>query len=109
MLGALMNFLLLVIGFLAGAAAVAAALWPQLIRARSDLQHERARAQERLATVSDAQDRLSASFKALSAEALQSSMSQLSELARAQLRAVQAEAKGDLDQRRQAVEQMVTP
>jgi DNA recombination protein RmuC len=84
-------------------------LWPRLIRARSDLEHERERAQERLATVTDAQERLSASFKALSAEALQSSMNQLSELARSQLRAVQAEAKGDLDQRRQAVEQLVSP
>jgi DNA recombination protein RmuC len=52
---------------------------------------------------------LSASFKALSAEALQSSMNQLSELARAQLRAVQVEAKGDLDQRKQAVEQLISP
>jgi DNA recombination protein RmuC len=104
-----MDFLLLIIGLLAGAAAAALALWPRLIRARSDLQHERALAQERLATVSDAQDRLSASFKALSSEALQSQMTQLSELARAQLRAVQAEAKGDLDQRKQAVEQLISP
>jgi DNA recombination protein RmuC len=104
-----MDVLLLIIGLLAGAAAAALALWPRLIRARSDLQHERALAQERLATVSDAQERLSASFKALSAEALQSSMSQLSELARAQLRAVQVEAKGDLDQRKQAVEQLISP
>jgi DNA recombination protein RmuC len=104
-----MDVLLLIVGLLVGAGAALLVLWPQLIRARSDLRHERERAQERLATVSDAQDRLSASFKALSAEALQSSMTQLSELARAQLRAVQAEAKGDLDQRRQAVEQLVSP
>ncbi len=104
-----MDVLLLIIGLLAGAAAAALALWPRLIRARSDLLHERALAQERLATVSEAQERLSASFKALSAEALQSSMNQLSELARAQLRAVQAEAKGDLDQRKHAVEQLISP
>jgi DNA recombination protein RmuC len=79
------------------------------VRARSDLQHERERAAERLATVNDAQERLSASFKALSAEALQSSMAQLTELARAQLRTTQAEAKGDLDKRQQAVEQLVAP
>jgi DNA recombination protein RmuC len=53
--------------------------------------------------------RLSASFKALSSEALQSQMAQLSELSRAQLRAVQAEAKGDLDQRKHAVEQLISP
>ena len=80
MLGGPMEVLLLIIGLLAGAAAAALALWPRLIRARSDLQHERALSQERLATVNDAQERLSASFKALSSEALQSQMAQLSEL-----------------------------
>jgi DNA recombination protein RmuC len=90
-------------------AARAGELERELVRTRADLQHEQARAEERLATVNDAQERLSASFKALSAEALQSSMAQLSQLARAQLDAAQAEAKGDLEQRRQAVEQLVAP
>lgn len=81
----------------------------ELVKARSDLEHERERAGERLATVTDAQERLSASFKALSAEALQSSMTQLTEMAQAQLRTVQTEAKGDLDKRQRAVEQLVAP
>ncbi len=80
-----------------------------LAGARSDLEHERALAEERLATVRDAQERLSVSFKALSAEALQTNMAQLAELARAQLRTAQVEAKGDLDKRHQAVEQLVAP
>ena len=104
-----MQAIWLLLGVLAGAGGVALLLWPRLVRARSDLQHERERAAERLATVNDAQERLSASFKALSAEALQSSMAQLTELARAQLRTTQAEAKGDLDKRQQAVEQLVAP
>jgi DNA recombination protein RmuC len=132
-----MNVAWLIIGVVAGAGAVLVALRPrlrslaresaragelerelaqtrsdlgqELVQARADLEHERAMAQERLATINDAQERLSTSFKALSAEALQASMAQLSELARAQLRAVQAEAKGDLDQRREAVEQLVGP
>jgi DNA recombination protein RmuC len=121
-----MNALWLALGVLIGAALLAVALRPrlrsltaeagragelerQLVKTRSDLEHERERAAERLATISDAQERLSASFKALSAEALQSSMSQLTELARAQLQAAQAEAKGDLDKRQQAVEQLVAP
>ena len=121
-----MNALWLLIGLLAGALGVAFALRPRLrslalesrranelerdlVRVRSDLEHERARAQERLATVNDAQERLTASFKALSAEALQASMTQLTEIARAQLQAVQGEAKGDLDKRQQAVEQLVSP
>ena len=60
-------------------------------------------------TVGEAQERLSDSFKALSAEALQSSMAQLAELSRAQLQTAQAEAKGDLEKRQQAVEQLVAP
>ena len=116
----------LLTGLLLGAAAVLLALRPRLrslaeqagrlpelerdlVQSRADLEHERAMSEERLATVKDAQERLSASFKALSAEALQSSMAQLTELARAQLRTAQVEAKGDLDKRHQAVEQLVAP
>jgi DNA recombination protein RmuC len=126
MMSSPMTALWLLIGLVVGAAAAGAALRPRirsladeaaraselerdLVRARSDLDHERSRAEERLATISDAQERLSASFKALSAEALQSSMAHLTELARAQLKAAQVEAKGDLDKRQQAVEQLVAP
>jgi DNA recombination protein RmuC len=81
----------------------------ELVRARSDLEHERARAEERLATVQDAEERLSASFRALSSEALQASQAQLIELSRAQMAAAQAEGKGDLERRQHAVEQLVAP
>ena len=121
-----MNALWLLVGLAVGAVAVLLALRPrmrslsreaahavelerELVRARSDLEHERALSQERLATITDAQERLSASFKALSADALKSSIDQLTELNRAQLNAARAEAKGDLDSRRQAVEQLVGP
>jgi DNA recombination protein RmuC len=116
----------LFIGLIVGAAAAVALLRPRLralaaeasragelerdlVRARSDLEHERTRSEERLATIKDAQERLSMSFKALSAEALQSSMAQLTELAEAQLKVAQVEVKGDLDKRQQAVEQLVAP
>jgi DNA recombination protein RmuC len=104
-----MQALWLLIGLFAGAAAIAALLWPRLVRAQSDLEHERSRAEERLATINDAQERLSLSFKALSGDALQTSVVQLTELASAQLKAAQAEAKGDLDKRQHAVEQLVAP
>lgn len=121
-----MNALWLAFGVIIGAGVILIALRPrlralsadaargielerELVKARSDLGHERERAAERLATVNDAQERLSASFKVLSAEALQSSMAQLAEMAQAQLRTVQTEAKGDLDKRQQAVEQLVAP
>ncbi len=121
-----MTALWLLIGLLVGGGAVALLVRPRLraltleasrvgelerdlAAARSDLEHERALSEERLTTLKDAQERLSVSFKALSAEALQSSMAHLTELARAQLRAAQVEAKGDLEKRQQAVEQLVAP
>lgn len=99
----------ILIGAVLGAGLAALALWPRLVRAQADLSHERTLSEQRLATLRDAQEQLSQSFKALSAEALQASMAQLSELAKAQLTAAQAEAKGDLDKRHQAVEQLVAP
>jgi DNA recombination protein RmuC len=121
-----MTGLWLLVGLIVGAGVVLVALRPrmrslsreaahagelerELVRARADLEHERQLAQERLATLADAQERLSASFKALSADALKSSIDQLTELNRAQLGAARAEARGDLDTRRQAVEQLVAP
>lgn len=121
-----MNAIWLAIGVLLGAGLVAAVLRPrlrslhrdaaragelerELDRAQADLSHERELASERLAAVTDAQERLSASFKALSSEALQASMSQLTELARSQLQAAQADARGDIEKRQQAVEQLVAP
>jgi DNA recombination protein RmuC len=82
-----MNALWLLIGLVLGAALAVATLWPRL----------------------RAQGRLSDTFKALSAEALQSSLAQLSELNRAQLETAQAQAKGELERRQNAVEQLVAP
>ncbi len=121
-----MNALWLLIGLIVGAAVAVLALRARLRtlsqeavkagelqrdldRAQSDLTHERSLHEERLATLTQAQARMSESFKALSAEALQANMTQLTELAKAQLQATQAEAKGDLDKRQQAVEQLVAP
>jgi DNA recombination protein RmuC len=118
-----MNALWLIAGLLLGASVAALVLAPRmrrltasasgferdLVRAQADLEHERALAEERLRTVSDAQERLSATFKAMSAEAVQAGMAQLSDLARSQLKSVQAEAKGDLEKRQQAVELLVAP
>ena len=122
----LMNALWLAFGVIIGAGVLAVALRPrlragveagrrageldrELVRARADLEHERARAQERLQTVNEAQERMSASFKALSAEALHSNMARLAELSRAQLQTAQAQASGELEKRQQAVEQLVAP
>ena len=82
-----MNALWLVLGLLIGAAVATAALWPRL----------------------RAHGQMSDAFKALSQDALNGVLSQLSELNQVQLQAAQTQAKGDLDQRRQAIEQLVTP
>jgi DNA recombination protein RmuC len=102
MLGGPMNAIWLLLGLVLGAAVV----WFVM---RSRVLNERALAAERVAAVTDSQERLSAAFRALSAEALQASMAQLSEIARGQLQTAQAEAKGDLEQRKLAVEQLVAP
>ncbi len=121
-----MNAFWLLIGVILGAALLAVALVPrlragarsadqaaglerELVRAQSDLEHERARAAERLQTVNDAQQRMSDTFRALSAEALQASVTQLTEFSRAQMQTAQARADGDLEKRQQAVEQLVAP
>ncbi|HET9103753.1 MAG TPA: DNA recombination protein RmuC [Solirubrobacteraceae bacterium] len=121
-----MTALWLILGLIAGAGAVLLAVRPrlralsaeaaraveldrELVRTQADLEHERTLGQERLATLGDAQERLSASFKALSAEALQSSLAQLAELSKAQLQTAQAQASGDLEKRQQAVESLVAP
>jgi DNA recombination protein RmuC len=82
-----MNALWLIIGLLIGAAVATIALWPRL----------------------RAHGQMSDTFKALSQDALKGVVSQLSELNQAQLRTVQTESKGQLEQRQQAVEQLVAP
>jgi DNA recombination protein RmuC len=64
---------------------------------------------ERIRTLRDGHQHMSESFKAMSAEALEASAKQLSELAKAQLQASNNEAKGELEKRQQAVEQLVKP
>jgi DNA recombination protein RmuC len=121
-----MTVISLLLGILLGALAVALAVRPrlralageagraseldhQVVRLETELEHERELAAERLQTLRDAQSQLSTSFKALSAEALQASMARLTEMAQAQLKATQIEAKGELEQRQHAVEQLVAP
>ncbi len=64
---------------------------------------------ERIRSLRDSQQQMSDSFKAMSAEALDASVRQLSELAKTQLQTSHAQATGELEKRKQAVEQMVKP
>ncbi|WP_249009432.1 DNA recombination protein RmuC [Conexibacter sp. DBS9H8] len=78
-------------------------------QAERDLEHERALAEQRVSAVTAAQEQLSTAFRALSAEALEANTKQILELARAQLGSAHSAAKGELEQRQRAVEQLVKP
>lgn len=74
------------------------------------IMRERVRAlRESQAQMRDSQAQMSDSFKAMSAEALDASVRQLTELARTQLQTGQAETKGELEKRQLAMEQLVRP
>ncbi|HLG14115.1 MAG TPA: DNA recombination protein RmuC [Blastocatellia bacterium] len=73
------------------------------------IQKEREAAEEKLALLDDAQQKLSDAFKALSAEALRSNNQSFLDLARATLERFQESAKGDLESRQKAIDDLVLP
>src|SRR5581483_138174 len=66
-------------------------------------------AEEKLELLSRAKDELGDAFKALSAEALRSNNESFLHLARTTLEKYQSEARGDLEKRQKAVEELVSP
>jgi len=73
------------------------------------IEEERKAAQEKAALLADAQQKLSDAFKALSAEALRSNNQSFLELAKATLEKSQESAKGDLQLRQKAIDDLVKP
>lgn len=73
------------------------------------IEEEALAVEEKMLILNKAQDNLADAFKALSAEALQSNNQAFLELARATLEKYQEGARGDLDKRQQAINQMVGP
>lgn len=73
------------------------------------LEEEEKTSQEKLALLTEAQEKLSNAFKALSAEALKSNNQSFLELAKATLERFQEGAKGDLEKRQQAIDGLVKP
>jgi len=73
------------------------------------VQEERKGSEEKLAVIDAAQVKLSDAFKALSAEALQSNNQSFLELARTHLEKFQEGAKGDLEHRQLAIDELVKP
>lgn len=76
---------------------------------KAALEGERRAATERLASFNRATEELSEKFKALSRDALKDNNQSFLELARATLSQFQESAKGDLDSRQKAIDQIVRP
>jgi DNA recombination protein RmuC len=101
-----------VVGWLAGQARLAeerAALRAEAARLAATLASEREAADEKLSLLADAQARLSDSFRAVSAEALQLNNAAFLQLAQSSLATFQEGARGDLDLRQQAIGDLVKP
>lgn len=81
----------------------------KLSAVQTRLEEERKTNQEKLDLLDDAQRKLADAFKALSADALRSNNQQFLDLANATLQKFQETAKGDLEQRQQAIHQVIKP
>ena len=84
-------------------------LQASLASLKTELEHEREAAKEKLALLDDAQRRLSETFQALSAEALRRNNTSFLELANTSLERFQESAKGDLEKRQAAITELVKP
>jgi DNA recombination protein RmuC len=78
-------------------------------RLQADLEGERRAAQERSESFKRVTEELAEKFKALSRDALKDNNEEFLNLARATLEKFQVTAKGELDQRQQAIDQLVKP
>lgn len=85
------------------------ALRTQLAELRTRLEEESKSALEKQALLDRAELRLSDTFKALSADALKSSAEQFLQLAQTSLKSHTEDAKGELEKRRVAIENLVKP
>ncbi len=94
---------------LASAREELADLKARLAALQERLAQERRAGEEKLALLEEARQKLTETFRALSAEALKSSNQSFLELAREQLRQFQQSAVTDLDQRQKAIEQLTRP
>jgi len=90
-------------------AAATAQAEAELVRLEGALEQERATAAQRQATHEEARDLAAGVFAELSTKALEQNNTQFLALADARLMEARQVAQGDLDQRRQAIEQLLTP
>jgi DNA recombination protein RmuC len=84
-------------------------LQTHVARLQTTIEKERQAAAEKMRLLDQAQDRLSDTFKVLSAEALSNNNANFVHLAKATLEKFQESAQGDLDRRQQAIGELVLP
>jgi DNA recombination protein RmuC len=99
----------LLIGLAVGASAALLVARARTAAAISRLQADVALERGRLEAAEHAAEQLENAFKALSADALRNNNEAFLQLARSQFEQLRSGAAGDLEQRRQAVEQLVAP
>jgi len=75
----------------------------------TSLEEQRKTSEEKLALLNEARERLSETFKALSAEALKNNNASFLDLAKESLDKYQESAKGDLTSRQKAIQELVNP
>lgn len=103
------EILALAAGLLVGWLVARLAAVGKLAELRARLEGERDAAREKQALLESAEARMSDAFKALSAGVLKDSSEQFLQLAKTSLRAQTEEAKGEIEQRKQAIESFVKP
>ncbi len=81
----------------------------QLSALETRLEDERRANQEKLALLTNAEEKLADAFKALSADALRNNNQSFLDLARQNLEKFQETAKGDLERRQSAIDELVKP
>jgi DNA recombination protein RmuC len=81
----------------------------QLSALQARLEEERKANQEKLGLIDEAQHKLADAFKALSADALRSNNQSFIELAKANFEKLHDTAKGDLESRQKAIDQLIRP
>ena len=81
----------------------------QLIQEQVGREVEARSAEQRLAELKELREKFEMTFKALSADALQSSSEQFLKLAQENFSRFQVSAKGDLEKRQQAISELVSP
>ena len=81
----------------------------QVARLETALDAERRAAAEKLRLLDEAQARLADAFRSLSSQALESNNASFLHLAKATLERFQEGAKGDLEQRQRAIDELVKP